>query len=740
MDYNYPIVSGEAIAFEQLSITRAKNLALVILKHPSCIEDSVSYRKREDNSEIILVTFDNEIPQFPLNGIKVYEDVAIVCHSKDLNFPEVYALRDNFNKNLPHTNITPFEYPTSLCVTEQYYHEIRHKFNEFEFIDNIARWFSLTSNDTLHQDDQPLEPFFNIKGGVIIPEYYNGNMYGFLNQIDQSSLFIFNNEPSGSVPYRVIGFEADPQVHGFIRKTPQTLGDLSEVIKIKGNPLSNYIKNIFDIEIKSGLPNKEIFQLNNVFYCTVPVKRNKNDKEPASINHFFIRTDKNFLQVGIDSNCLDKSDDRILPIIGNKFDLNTINNIKINLLFPLNDFNTSTASLYNNIPENKDSYVLIGAGALGSQFFETISRMGFGNWTIVDDDILYPHNLAKHSLGRESLGFNKAIKVVEKSNILLNSDINKAISKNFLAVQNDKEFVEKLQKSKYIIDMSTSIAVARALARDYKEEVKTPRISSFLNPMGTDLVVIAEDNKRKFRLDFLEMQYYRYLVNQTELNNHLKFEETQKIRYNRNSCREITNRINQTDVALLASISAKSIKKIIEEGKPIIFISRINNDTFEVNNFSLSPSKWIRYNRDGWKIYLDTWLFKKIQSFRNEKLPNETGGILIGSYDSYRKIIYICDTIKAPSDSLETQNSFIRGQNDLIDKYNSYVDITDNQLEYIGEWHSHPPQCCAIPSKDDDNLYSYLHTRMSKQGLPVLMGILGDKNCNIIFKENSYEV
>ncbi|NPE29037.1 hypothetical protein HNV12_13945 [Methanococcoides sp. SA1] len=736
MDYNYPILEGTAISFENLNLTRAKILALAIQDHPLCINNSIAYIRREDKSEIIFVTFDNEIPQHTLNDIKVREDVAIICNVTDNNFPEIYALRNDFKKGLSHTNIMPFEHPISLCVTEQLFCEVKHKFNSFEFIESICKWFSLTAEDNLHHDDQPLEPFFNIKGGVIIPNSYSKFKKSFLHQIGKSDLFIFNNISSCENPYHVLVIEADPQVHGFVRKKPQMINDLSEVIKIKGVPLPNYIKNLFDNEVKSGLINKDSYQLNFAIYCIVPVKRNAEDTKPSSSQHLFICSKKSFIQIGKESNCLEENNQQILPLLGNNFDIEVINKTDVNILFPIVDFNSDTAALYNNIPKNENSFVLIGVGSLGSQFFEIISRMGYGKWTIIDDDTLYPHNLAKHSLGKESLGYNKAIKVAEKANQLLNCEIAQPINSNFLEIQSDDKLISELEKSSYIIDMSTSIAVARTLARDYKEKVTTPRISSFLNPNGSDLVVLAEDRKRKSRLDFLEMQYYRCLFNNIKLNNHLQFQESQKIRYNRNSCREITNRINQADVSLLASISAKTIRKITETGQSKISIWSINNETFEVDSFSYSPSRWARYNRDGWKIYIDNWLIDKMKDLRNSKLPNETGGILIGSYDSLRKIIYVCDTIPAPNDSIEQQSSFIRGKDDLIDNYNKYLQITDNQLIYIGEWHSHPEKCSTSPSNDDTKLYSYLYSKMSKQGLPVLMSIIGDHDLNIIFKEN----
>ena len=734
MNYSYPIIEGKEIQSAEFKIARAKNLAFAIQQHSYCLDERMVCKRRADGCEVILVTFDIEIPQNPLNGIQVYEDIAIICSENDNAFPEVYALRENFLSCLPHTNLCTFEHPVSLCVTEQSFSEIRHRLTEFEFIGYIFRWFSLTSEGKLHQEDQPLEPFFNIGKGVIISNNYSPKEKGYLHKIADSELFQLDNSFSDKKPLYVFGIEADPQVHGFVRKRPTTLGDLAEVVKIKNQTLSSYIKDQFDNELRAGLVNKALYEVNFAIYCLIPVKRDENDNKPSSFYELLICANQNFVQVGKLSSCLDDINGNIVPLIGKSFEIAVINEISIEVLLPILDFNPDKASLYNNIEKNNSEILIIGAGALGSQLFEQFSRMGYGRWTIIDHDNLYPHNLAKHSLGRDAIGYNKAIKVSERANELHQIEIAKAIPRNFLAIKDEDWLNEKLTNSKVIIDTSTSIAVARTLARDYIEAIKTPRISSFLNPDGSDLIILAEDKRRKIRLDFLEMQYYRCLFQEESLHDHLKYNDSLKVRYNRNSCREITNRINQTDVALYASICTKALKSIIENGKSTISIWRADKTTFEVRKYSFEPTRWIRKDVGEWKMYFDLWLLDRMKAFRFSKLPNETGGILIGSYDFQRKVIYVCDSLFAPSDSRESKSTFERGAEGLLDEYYKYMNIVDNQFCYLGEWHSHPQGCSTNPSSDDFNLYVYLYKRMSRQGSPVLMGILGDNDCSIIFK------
>jgi hypothetical protein len=734
MKYPYPIIEGTEIQPAELKIARAKSLALAIQQHSYCIEGTLVCRRRTDNSEVILVTLDIEIPQNPVNGIQVYEDVAIICSESDNNFPEVYALREDFEEGLPHTYLSSFEHPIALCVTEQSFTEAKFKLTEFEFIGYIRNWFALTSQGKLHQEDQPLEPFFIPKGYVLLTHPYDPEKYTHLNRIGESNLFELSNEPGGQSPFHLFGFKSDPQTHGFVRRQPKILSDIGEIFKIEGTSFPVFLRRILNERLKEFLQNQHLIKRKLAFHSWIPVKRHSDDVESCSWEYLFFLTEMSILDLGEKSGCLYQKDGSIVPIINKDFDQEVIDNIPIELYSSMLDYNPSTSALFNNIEKNDDAFVLIGAGALGSQVFDHFVRMGFGTWTIIDHDKLYPHNLAKHSLDRKSVGYNKAVKVSEKANELHRMQIATPINSDFLTIKEDDSLIAKLQDAMVIIDMSTSIAVARTLARDYNDTIKTPRISSFLNPDGTDLVVLAEDKRRKFRLDFLELQYYRCLFQEESLHDHLKYEDSLKLRYNRNSCREITNRINQTDVALNASICTKSLKSIIENGKSTISIWRTDKTTFEVRKYSFEPTRWIRKDGGEWKMYFDLWLLDRMKAFRFSKLPNETGGILIGSYDFQRKIIYVCDSLFAPPDSRESKSTFERGAEGLLDEYNKYLNIVDNQLCYLGEWHSHPQGCSTNPSSDDFNLYDYLYKKMSRQGSPVLMGILGDNDCNIIFK------
>lgn len=739
LEYTYTLIQGVRIQNpSDLKIARAKSIALAIQNHPYVIDSEL--RRRNDGAEVILVTLDIQVPQNPQNGILDNEDIAIIIHPEDNTFPEVYALRGDFKFGLPHTNTKEDERPISLCVTEQLFCEVKHSFIPFEFIELIRNWLKLTAKDSLHKEDQPLEPFFIPDGSVIVPVKRDFDINDFdIMSVKHPSLLQIQRKKEGEGEFFCIGYKVDKQNSGFIRKKPSKLSDLNEFIRINGTLLSVKIMGCLNFLINSKDFRSTFFQKRLVVYCEIPVVRYGTDSESESTENLFFISKNTINDIALSAGLLKRTDvDAILSLTGKEFSIESVEHIEIGTYSIIYDFESVQAAIFNKVEFNSSHFTMIGAGALGSQLLSVYARTGFGKWTVIDHDSLLPHNLARHALSRNAVGYNKAQKISEELNQLLNDQVFTPINANFNDIADAPSTVEILNMSTAVIDVSTSIAVARKLARDFKDLVSTRRISAFLNPSGKDLVILAEDRKRDHRLDFLEMEYYRFIFQNKDLNDHLYFENESKIRYNRNSCREITSRINQADVLCLSAICAKSIRKNIESGKAAVSIWRINPEDESISSFSLVPTKWCCTKVDGWRIYLCEELYLRLQSLRNHKIEScgnkETGGVLLGTFDMERKVMYVFDTIEAPNDSKESNASFERGVAGVIDEFERYRKITDGQIQYLGEWHSHPKGCAPTPSVFDEKLYTYLHEKLSRQGYPVLMAIIGNNAYKLKFK------
>lgn len=296
-----------------------------------------------------------------------------------------------------------------------------------------------------------------------------------------------------------------------------------------------------------------------------------------------------------------------------------------------------------------------------------------------------------------------------------------AISENVLQ-NNNPRLTSKYEDTDVIIDASASIPVARYLANNINNKARI--VSIFFNPLGNDCVLIAEDKNRKFTLDALEIQYYKHLINNSELENHLQ--TGKRFRYAR-SCGDLSFVMQQDLVALHSSICTRAILETLRKEEASVVIWSTQLDDFTVKKHVVDLYNINKQIFKDWTLYYDEGLLRKVYDARISKLPKETGGILIGSYDTQRKIVYVTDTILSPSDSKEYPNSYIRGCQNLKEAEESIKEITLSRLQYVGEWHSHPKGFNTRPSNDDKKLFDWIKEIMKIDGYPPLMLIVGDK-------------
>ncbi len=150
------------------------------------------------------------------------------------------------------------------------------------------------------------------------------------------------------------------------------------------------------------------------------------------------------------------------------------------------------------------------------------------------------------------------------------------------------------------------------------------------------------------------------------------------------------------------------------------------NDEAEVTLIKVPVSNYKIYKRGEWEVYIDQILVQLLTNARQKKLPNETGGILIGGYDFQQKRIYLIDSILSPKDSKETPTSYVRGIVGLREVLNRIESETGGNLIYAGEWHSHPKGCSVDMSKYDIILFKEIEREMKAIGFPPLMLIFGE--------------
>lgn len=680
-----------------------------------------------------IITFDIDIPlgQRPINDILFCERLLVIFSKDDNHIPLVYALREDFPKLL-HLNLTDFEKPRSLCIYEKDYDELKIDWRSSQFLEDIRNWLTLSAYNKLHQEDQPLEPFLiDIEGTIVLPPDLmdNENLHVYLNYQYKNVMGLIGSRQLLNVPnltvldYISIFLSGEPRVHGVLDVTPRSLFDLKELL--------TKVNISFD-KILNAIKNNKISKEHKFMVIASFPKKSTIDTQIAGVDYYCFMTEDSIGQIGLKLEMWVENNGELIDILFQEPKLEKLKEIKIGILQPHLRYSKQQAVKFNagTSVQEEVKIAQIGVGALGSNIFMNLSRMGLGKWNLYDYDLLLPHNLARHSLHSRHIGMSKSIAVSNEANFLLgDSSHSTGHCENILKPEDKDGVIKIICKQEVILDFSTSIAVQRELT-DSKYG-NGQRICAFLNPSGSDLVVLSESMSRDIKLDVLEFQFYRELTHSSSIHDHV-FTKESKVRYS-NSCRDVSSRIPNTFINIHGSIATNHLINVLHSENTSMNLWRINETNSSVQNHEFTAYGSHRYVYEDWEIILDDYIIDLLMNARIEKLPNETGGILIGGYDMLRKKIYVVDSILSPNDSHEYPYAYIRGINEVEDKL-KYIDrVTNGNLKYIGEWHSHPPNAKLDPSEDDKELFEWLSNEMKKINQPPLMMIVGaNKKINII--------
>jgi proteasome lid subunit RPN8/RPN11 len=726
-------LKGIIVPASSIALVRAKAVADVLsggripfLKLVECRQFTTS---GGDNAEAIVVDIDVERPQHCVNDIHKEERVAIIFGPSDELAPEVLALRGDFPR-VPHTNIRPTEYPRSLCLYDEPWSQIVIRWTPVNFLERIRFWLAETAKGTLHQADQPLEPLL-MGGGyqLILPpdlfdtaksdEHEELRIRLATRDADCRILVANRDKDAPGLKFLAMCFIANPQAHGAIRHSPSNLQELHDFVSPVGVPLLDSLREKLQDWSGAGYRDKQL-----LLVIAFPLTRDGGSAIEASSTWVFLTT-RSIEEIGVDIGIWQKTSGELGKIFLDRDPARNGQEIPLEIVSPVFDMTRKSAAAASGLEFDLRRVFAVGAGALGSQIIKLLVRTGFGVWHILDSDILLPHNISRHELDRWAIGMSKA----EALSIDLHQTLDEPETAGWTCADILRpgkladEIQQQIEKADLILDLAAEIPVSRYLTHENKTSAR--RIAVFLNPRGTDLVLLSEDTQRSISLDCLELQYYRAVANEESLTEHLK-EPEGRIRYAR-SCRDVSSTIPADLVAMHSAIGARAVRAAAGEEQAAIRIWRADGKTSETRLVEVPAVSCCRQQIGSWTLTLDEYLLKKLTQLRQGKLPVETGGVLIGSFDLARKILYVVDTIPSPPDSKEWPTLYIRGSQGLFKHVQDIGQKTNDQLEYVGEWHSHPDGCSCLPSDDDLKVFSWLTSNMDDAGLPALMAI-ADQN------------
>lgn len=684
----------------------------------------------------------DQVPSRSPYGIKNRERLAIVVPPSDDVAPQARALRRDFPL-LPHINQSPPEEPLHLCLYLEAWSETRRNWTAERFLKRILWWLAESSKGTIHAENQPVEHlYFNFKHQIVFPRGFEKTIArkpcrlyveSFENEVGLSILHArfrrLRAQQGLSVTTLVI--RADTLIHGRVEKTPTTLGQLDEQLAAHSLSLAEQLQHELALMFTC---NPRLLRADlAMILLDVELRRSpSHHPERREVRAFFIKSLESIAeQLGVVVRAGDTvtCPKLIAPVVVDDA-------WKQTGLLPADVRwvpTRETARRLSGISDgtSEERRTLIGVGALGSNLIELWTRTAWGRWTIIDADRIEAHNLVRHIARAAHIGEPKVAVVRRLMSLIYNDAASiEAISGNAVPQEPNEKVEAAYASVALVVDVSTTLTVPRELSL---REGIARCASAFVTPAGTDAVLMLEDRARDLRLRDIEAQYYACLLADDWGRAHLAARADQT-RVGA-GCRDASLVLSLEQIQLFAATLAKQIRTLtLESGDPHLRIWRADsNGAIECKTVELTSTIYVR--RGDWTIVSYQGVDRKLRGLRDEKLPFETGGVIVGYVDHQSRTVFIVDVLRAPPDSKESANGFIRGKEGLKAALDEVSARTMRMTGYIGEWHSHPPPASASPSRDDQLLSKHLACELAADGDPALMIIVGDVSTTFVLSQ-----
>ena len=737
LDIGHPLFGPEALS-----------APLVRRAWAACVEDarfSVIGLRRIDGARaadaIIVDCRNDRVPSKNARGIRYVERLALVFWMDPEQAPEVRALRKSFPAT-EHQNSVKQGDPAWLCVYFEPWVAVARSWTGRRFLERIIVWLGDVAAGELHRADQPVEQFyFTSPWELVLPETVRekGVPEDQILEVRvatpasrqkglMTSRLLSRSAPASGAVVSSVVVEIAPVVSGAIQQPPLTLGELASQLERRGSGLLQPLVKSLDrlAEVKGvGAQENEL----GLLILRVPVKRRaEGPVEVSQITAFVVEKGLGAVGAALGIFRHDAGKKRfyravalgsVEPVYGDSW-----RTLDIDQLATLEALDRSLARRLTDVSPTSADFpgTLIGAGSLGSALGEIWAREAWGTWTILEPDLLKPHNVPRHRGVREEIGLPKAIAVARRMDAGAPEDSvpTKAIPED--ALSQKTEVQGAIAQAALIVDASTTLHVPRILSRT---ETAARCSSVFFTPSGQSAVILVEDSERKVRLDALEAQYYRAILRTDWGAGHLAGHRAREFWIGA-GCREITTLLSPELVSQHAGLLARRLRKLRDEPGAAIGVWDHDDANGAVTAHPVPIASSIVVTLHEWTIRWDEEIRTRVRRLRADALPRETGGVLIGFVDQIDRVIQLVDALPAPADSVEAPGAFERGLTGVAADLANIGDRTAGIVGYIGEWHSHPDGVASSPSRADYSQLIFLAHHLRDEGLPALILIVGE--------------
>jgi len=672
-------------------------------------------------------------------GINYRERLALCVPDDPKLLIEVLALRKDFPM-LMHQNQGIPGAAASLCLYFEPVATVMRTWTPQSFLRRIQWWLEKSARGELHPADQPVEHlFFATKYELVLPwnlaELRKSTAHRFViargsERPDKGFTCVLEAIPRDealkartAAPMELV---LPPVIHGFVERDPATLGQLAELLSRRGIDLIAALRT----ELHGRVGDAGIAAIADakftVLLLHIPICR-ADGEAPVRTSHRAFVVMIGAMELGVSIGALMLHEKRYFKDLLNTQPATEWRTQEVLPMDVLCRNDTAAARKQSGIPGEGPSGVLIGAGSLGSAMLNLWGRAGWGQWTVIDNDHVKPHNLSRHVAYAQHIGDPKATVVADLHAAAMHG-ASEVTALNLDASDfKQSALTDALTAAKLVVDASTTLEYPRAASA---VDAFARHCSVFITPDGNAAVLLAEDAQRSLRLRTLEAQYYRALIQEAWGQDHLAGNASSF--WSGASCRDISMVMPYSRIMGQASTLAEQIPRAAEREEALIRVWQRDPIRGVVNVYDVPPLSERRMKLGEFDLFIDAGVEGQLREYRTKGFPNETGGVLLGYYDFNVGAVIVVAGLPAPPDSKAAPGSFERGIAGLAEAVSEASRRTAGIVNYIGEWHSHPPGHSASPSKDDLIQLVHLALGMADDGLPGVQLIVGEDDLQVL--------
>lgn len=744
---------GEPVITADLESPAATALVAFVERHAGHLATLVEAR-RGRGRELVVLDFQTGRPQKSAHPIKRVERIG-VRFTDDEAMPAVYMLRPDF-PDTEHQQLVIEGFPRAICLDDRAWAEARLTWTPAELVERTLSWFARAGRGELHDARQPLDPvLFGTPLSFIIARDVlrrasELDLVGMLD-VDRQQILRVRPVQAGDrprdhlEPICIVAYSISPERMQRLQFAPETLGSFADMLADRGIDMFADLR----ARYSEWLNQAEQAPWRVLSRFAVIVEMPIIAPDGAHQNGTDLRAFLTDQPVGEIAEALgvalkaDRSDQGsrfgyVKAVVAKPEDTETLRAITAQSAEVHYEFDRELATQLSGRADMDERHVvMVGAGAIGSHVADCLGREGRFRWTIIDDDRLLPHNIARH-IGRDgdvTKGKADLVAASVSGTIHSSEPIARAIVANVLDDGASRGDIDQaLEEAEIVLDATASVLAARFLS-DHSTGAR--RASVFLNPSGDAVVLLAEPAGRSQTLRDLEAQYLGFVACDERLAGHLSSGDG-TYAYT-GACRAITNLIPESRVMALSGLVSGGLSSAVDQADGLIKIwSMRESGAVEICESAPAPVETFRAGE--WAVSIDNGLITHIQAMRAAYLPEETGGVLTGVVDIPAKRIHVVDAAPVPADSTSSATGFVRGTAGVQEHLDRMSEQTRGQVRYVGEWHSHPPRAGTRPSTTDLVQLDWLATLFDMDNLPALMLIAGDRDIRIIFANREAEL